>query len=90
MTVLSPSALRVLSSPTSSESLLLSVAANQTAVALQTSRLREEAELVERKRRAAAESERSRLHELFMQAPAAIGFLTGPEHRFTFARISTT
>ena len=73
--------------PNESESLLLSVAANQTAVALQTSRLREEAELVERKRRAAAESERSRLHELFMQAPAAIGFLTGPEHRFTFANL---
>ena len=73
--------------PNESESLLLSVAANQTAVALQTARLREEAELVERKRRAAAESERSRLHELFMQAPAAIGFLTGPEHRFTFVNL---
>jgi PAS domain S-box-containing protein len=73
--------------PNESESLLLSVAANQTAVALQTARLREEAELVERKRRAAAESERSRLHELFMQAPAAIGFLSGPEHRFTFVNL---
>ena len=62
--------------PNESESLLLSVAANQTAVALQTARLRAEAESVERKLRAAAESERSRLHELFMQAPAVIGFLS--------------
>ncbi len=42
---------------------------------------------MERKLRAAAESERSRLHELFMQAPAAIGFLSGPEHRFTFVNL---
>ena len=44
---------------------------------------RESAEL-ERTLRAEAEHERRRLHELFMQAPAAIGFLSGPEHRFTF------
>ncbi|HVN19515.1 MAG TPA: PAS domain S-box protein [Dongiaceae bacterium] len=44
---------------------------------------RESAEL-ERKLRAQAELERNRLHELFMQAPAAIGLLSGPEHRFTF------
>ena len=73
--------------PNESESLLLSVAANQTAVALQTARLRVEAESVERQLRAAAESERSRLHELFMQAPAVIGFLSGPEHRFTFVNL---
>jgi PAS domain S-box-containing protein len=73
--------------PNEAESLLLSLAANQTAVALQTARLRAEAELVERKRRAATESQRSRLHELFMQAPAAIGFLSGPEHRFTFVNL---
>src|SRR6185312_15099955 len=44
---------------------------------------RESAEL-ERNLRAQAELERNRLHELFMQAPAAIGLLSGPEHRFTF------
>ncbi len=73
--------------PTEAESLLLSVAANQTAVALQTARLRTEAQLAERKLTAAAEVERSRLHDLFMQAPAAIGFLSGPEHRFTFVNL---
>ena len=73
--------------PNEGEALLLSVAANQAAVALQAARLRTEAELVERKLRAAAESERSRLHDLFMQAPAAIGFLSGPEHRFTFVNL---
>jgi PAS domain S-box-containing protein len=73
--------------PNEGEALLLSVAANQAAVALQAALLRTEAELVERKLRAAAESERSRLHDLFMQAPAAIGFLSGPEHRFTFVNL---
>ena len=73
--------------PNEGEALLLSVAANQAAVALQAALLRTEAELVERKLRSAAESERSRLHDLFMQAPAAIGFLSGPEHRFTFVNL---
>ena len=73
--------------PNEGEALLLSVSANQAAVALQAALLRTEAELVERKLRAAAESERSRLHDLFMQAPAAIGFLSGPEHRFTFVNL---
>jgi len=59
--------------PTEAESLLLSVAANQTAVALQTASLRTEADL-----------ERHRLRDLIAQAPAAIGLLTGPEHRWVY------
>jgi PAS domain S-box-containing protein len=59
--------------PNEAESLLLSVAANQLAVALQTARLRSEAEL-----------ERRRLSDLLAQAPAAIGLMTGPEHRWTY------
>jgi len=54
---------------------------------LAMAKVRREAAEAERKLRAAAESERSRLRELFMQAPAAIGFLTGPEHRFTFVNL---
>jgi CheY-like chemotaxis protein/anti-sigma regulatory factor (Ser/Thr protein kinase) len=54
---------------------------------LAMAKVRREAAEMERKLRAAAESERSRLHELFMQAPAAIGFLRGPEHRFTFVNL---
>jgi PAS domain S-box-containing protein len=38
----------------------------------------------ERELRAKAEVERNQIHELFMQAPAAIGLLSGPEHRWTF------
>lgn len=59
--------------PNEAESLLLSVAANQLAVTLQTARLRAEAEL-----------ERHRLSDLLAQAPAAIGLMTGPEHRWTY------
>jgi PAS domain S-box-containing protein len=59
--------------PNEAESLLLSVAANQLAVTLQTARLRAEAEL-----------ERHRLSNLLAQAPAAIGLMTGPEHRWTY------
>lgn len=51
---------------------------------LALAKVRREAAELERELRAEAELERSRLHELFMQAPAAIGFLSGPEHRFTF------
>ena len=54
---------------------------------LKTARVRQEAAQVERNLRAKAELERSRLHDLFMQAPAAIGFLTGPQHRFTFVNL---
>ncbi len=47
-------------------------------------KVRREAEERERKLRAEAEFERNRIRELFMQAPAAIGLLSGPEHRWTF------
>jgi PAS domain S-box-containing protein len=59
--------------PNEAESLLLSVAANQTAVALQSARLRMEADL-----------ERHRLRDVLAQAPAAIGLLEGPEHRWVY------
>jgi PAS domain S-box-containing protein len=59
--------------PSESESLLLSVAANQAAVAIQTARLR-----------AKAETERQRFAELLGHAPAAIGLLAGPEHRWVY------
>ena len=54
---------------------------------LKMARIRQEAAQAERNLRAKAELERSRLHDLFMQAPAAIGFLTGPQHRFTFVNL---
>jgi PAS domain S-box-containing protein len=59
--------------PTEAESLLLSVASNQAAVAMQTVRLRTKAEFEQR-----------RLEELLAQAPAAIGVLSGPEHRWSY------
>jgi len=65
--------------PFSARELLARVSSH---LALATVR-RESAEL-ERKLRAEAELERNRLHELFMQAPAAIALLSSPEHRFTF------
>ena len=52
--------------PNEAEVLLLSVAANQAAVALQAARLRMQAEL-----------ERHRLQDLLAKAPAAIGLLVG-------------
>jgi PAS domain S-box-containing protein len=51
---------------------------------LAMAKVRREAAELERKLRFTAELERSRLQELFMQAPAVIGLLSGPEHRFTF------
>jgi PAS domain S-box-containing protein len=45
---------------------------------------RREAAQREAELRAAAELERQRLRELFVQAPAAIGMTTGPEHRIVF------
>ena len=54
---------------------------------LAMAKVRREAAELERKFRAEAEHERRRLYELFMQAPAAIGLLSGPEHRFTFANL---
>jgi PAS domain S-box-containing protein len=59
--------------PNEAEALLLSVAANQAAVALQATRMRMQAEL-----------ERGRLRDLLAKAPAAIGLLHGPEHRWTY------
>jgi PAS domain S-box-containing protein len=59
--------------PNESQALLLSVAANQAAVALQAASLRAQAEL-----------ERHRLQDLLAKAPAAIGLLSGPEHRWIF------
>ena len=46
--------------------------------------LRVQAELLGRERtaRAAARAERERIYEVFMQAPAAIAILEGPEHTF--------
>jgi PAS domain S-box-containing protein len=52
---------------------------------LAMARLRREATEREHALRAEAELERNRMRELFMQAPAAIGLLSGPEHRWTFA-----
>jgi signal transduction histidine kinase/CheY-like chemotaxis protein len=40
---------------------------------------------IESERRVAAEAERARIHELFMQAPAAICVLHGPQHVFELA-----
>jgi PAS domain S-box-containing protein len=54
---------------------------------LAMAKVRREAAELERRLRAEAEHERHRLHELFMQAPAAIGFVSGPEHRFTFVNL---
>ena len=47
-------------------------------------KIRREGAERERELRAKAELERNQIRELFMQAPAAIGLLSGPEHRWTF------
>jgi PAS domain S-box-containing protein len=52
---------------------------------LNIARLRREGVERERKLRGEAEFERNRMRELFTQAPAAIGVLAGPEHRWEFA-----
>ena len=59
--------------PTETESMLISVAANQAAISLEAAHLRTQAEL-----------ERRRLQELMAQAPAAMGLMYGPEHRWTY------
>ena len=51
---------------------------------LAMARLRREAAQRERRLRAEAELERNRIRELFMQLPAGIGLLSGPEHCWTF------
>jgi PAS domain S-box-containing protein len=42
----------------------------------------------EKEQRATAEFERNQLRELFIQAPAGIAMLTGPEHRWSFVNSS--
>jgi PAS domain S-box-containing protein len=59
--------------PNEPESLLISVAANQAAVAVQAAGLRSK-----------AESERHRVQELLSHAPAAIGLMSGPDHRWLY------
>ena len=68
--------------PFSARELLARVASHLTMATM-----RREAAEVERRLHAAAELERGRLRELFMQAPAGIALLTGPEHRFTFVNL---
>lgn len=57
---------------------------------LAMARLRREAAQRERRLRAEAELERNRIRELFMQLPAGIGLLSGPEHRWTFVNPELT
>ena len=52
---------------------------------LELARVRSEAAERERQARAEAEDARARLHDLFMQAPACIAVLHGPDHRFELA-----
>jgi signal transduction histidine kinase/CheY-like chemotaxis protein len=52
---------------------------------LALARARDAASRREQAARAEAEAERQRLHQVFMQAPAAICLLRGPEHRFELA-----
>ena len=59
--------------PTETESMLMSVAANQAAISLEAAQLRAEAELEQR-----------RVQELMAQAPAAMALMNGPEHRYTY------
>jgi len=59
--------------PSENESLLLSVAANQAAVAVQAARLRTK-----------AESERHRIQEILAHAPAAIGLMSAPDWRWLY------
>jgi PAS domain-containing protein len=59
--------------PTETESMLMSVAANQAAISLEAAHLRTQADV-----------ERRRLQELMAQAPAAMGLMYGPEHRWTY------
>src|SRR5579871_461883 len=80
--------------PTETEATLLSVAANQATVSLEEAHLLqaqrkahqalEEAAKREAQLRREADLERRRLQELMAQAPAAIGLMHGPEHRWTY------
>ena len=76
--------------PTEAERLLLVVASNQAAVALQRAaaeqKLTRRTRALERERRSVAElneklaGERDRLHDLFQRAPSFMAVLRGPEH----------
>ena len=80
--------------PTETESILMSVAANQATVSLEEAHLLQDRIRAERaleaaaqreaQLRAEADLERLRLRELMAQAPAAIGLMHGPEHRWTY------
>jgi PAS domain S-box-containing protein len=52
---------------------------------MQAAEARQQLLAYEQRARAEAEAARARLYELFMQAPAAMTILRGPEHRFEFA-----
>jgi PAS domain S-box-containing protein len=65
--------------PFTARELLARVATHVKMAALRRDATEQEARL-----RAQAEVERHRLEELLTQAPAAIGFLRGPEHRWTY------
>jgi len=66
--------------PFTARELLARIQAHLVMAKLRQDGLRRERELL-----AATELERNRLHELFLQAPASITILMGPEHRFTLA-----
>ena len=51
---------------------------------IRMAKIRRDAVEREAELRAQAESERRRLQELLAQAPALIGFMTGPDHRWTY------
>jgi PAS domain S-box-containing protein len=56
----------------------------RVATHIQMSKVRREAADRESRLRAEADRERLRLQELLQQAPAAIGLMTGPDHRWTY------
>ena len=81
--------------PTETESMLMSVAANQASVSLEEAHLLQGSECPaeraleqsakrEAQLRIEADLERRRLQELMAQAPAAIGLMHGPEHRWAY------
>ncbi len=80
--------------PTETESMLMSVAANQATVSLEQAHLLqgqrkaqealEEAARREAQLRMEADLERRRLQDLMAQAPAAIGLMHGPDHRWSY------
>jgi signal transduction histidine kinase/GAF domain-containing protein len=70
------------------DQVLIEALAHRAAMAIDNARLYRQAQAALRARDhalAIVEAERSKLQRLFMQAPAAICILEGPEHRFAFA-----